>query len=485
MQIVRDLAGYTLGRSDLVRRAMSKKKASVMAKERQNFVYGNEEEGVRGCVASGIGENVANQIYDDMTDFAKYAFNKSHAAAYAVVAYQTAWLKYYYPREFMAALMTSVMDNVTKVSEYILACRNMGISILPPDINEGYGGFSVSGNSIRYGLSAIKSVGRSVVNMIILEREEHGSFTTLEDFISRMSNKEVNKRTLESFIKSGALDSLPGTRKQKIIVAPDLLESKAKEKKSSMEGQMSFFDFVGEEEKSDFQITFPKVGEFEKEELLAYEKETLGIYVSGHPMEEYQELWQKNVTAKTSDFIVDEDGNTIVEDNSIVVVGGMITAKKVKTTKNNQLMAFVSLEDMVGTVEALIFPKIYEKHKQHLVEDSKVFLRGRASIGDDPVGKLVCEEVIPFSEIPSELWIQFQNQAEYSEKMDAVMEELRNSEGKDRVVMYLKQEKMMKRLSENWAVEAREPLLVKLYQILGEKNVKVVQKIIEKKAKIH
>ena len=485
MQIVRDLAGYTLGRSDLVRRAMSKKKASVMAKERQNFVYGNEEEGVRGCVANGISENVANQIYDDMTDFAKYAFNKSHAAAYAVVAYQTAWLKYYYPREFMAALMTSVMDNVTKVSEYILACRNMGISILPPDINEGYGGFSVSGGSIRYGLSAIKSVGRSVVNMIIMEREEHGPFTTLENFISRMSNKEVNKRTLESFIKSGALDSLPGTRKQKMIVAPDLLESKAKEKKSSMEGQMSFFDFVGEEEKRDFQITFPNVGEFEKEELLAYEKEILGIYVSGHPMEEYQELWQKNVTARTSDFIVDEDGNTIVEDNSIVVVGGMITAKKVKTTKNNQLMAFVSLEDMVGTVEVLIFPKIYEKHKQYLVEESKVFLRGRASIGDDPVGKLVCEDVIPFSDIPSELWLQFQNQEEYSEKMDAVMAELRNSEGKDRVVMYLKQEKMMKRLSENWGVDAREPLLVKIYQILGEKNVKVVQKNIEKKGKIH
>ena len=485
MQIVRDLAGYTLGRSDLVRRAMSKKKASVMAKERQNFVYGNEEEGVRGCVANGISESVANQIYDDMTDFAKYAFNKSHAAAYAVVAYQTAWLKYYYPREFMAALMTSVMDNVTKVSEYILACRHMGISILPPDINEGYGGFSVSGNSIRYGLSAIKSVGRSVVDVIIKEREEHGPFSTLEDFVNRMSNKEVNKRTLESFIKSGALDSLPGTRKQKQIVAPDLLEQKSKEKKSTMEGQMSFFDFVAEEEKSSFQIAFPKVGEFEKAELLAYEKETLGIYVSGHPMEEYQELWEKNVTAKTSDFIVDEDGNTLVEDNSTVIVGGMITAKKVKTTKTNQLMAFVSLEDMVGTVEVLIFPKIYEKHKEHLVEDSKVFLKGRASIGDDPVGKLVCEEVIAFSEIPSELWLQFQNQNYYEGQIDDVMAALRSSDGKDRVVMYLKEEKKLRRLSENWCVDAKEPLLGQLYQILGEKNVKVVQKTVEKKGKIH
>ena len=485
MQIVRDLAGYTLGRSDLVRRAMSKKKASVMEKERQNFVYGNEEEGVRGCVANGIDEKVANQIYDDMTDFAKYAFNKSHAAAYAVVAYQTAWLKYYYPREFMAALMTSVMDNATKVSEYILTCRNMGIEILPPDINEGYGDFSVSGDSIRYGLSAIKSVGRSVVDMIICEREANGPFRTLEDFVNRMSNKEVNKRTLESFIKSGALDSLPGTRKQNIFVYTDLLENKAREKKTSMEGQMSFFDFVAEEEKSSFQVVFPNVGEFDKEQLLAFEKETLGIYVSGHPMEEYQELWQKNVTAKTADFIVDEDGNALVEDNSTVVIGGMITGKKVKTTKNNQLMAFVSLEDMVGTVEVLIFPKIYEKHKQYLNEDSKVFLRGRASIGDDPVGKLVCEEVIPFSEIPSELWLQFRNQNYYDGQIDQVMAALRNSEGKDRVVMYLKEERKLRRLSENWVVDASGALLTELYDILGENNVKVVQKTIEKTNKMH
>ena len=284
MQIVRDLAGYTLGRSDLVRRAMSKKKAAVMAKERQNFVYGNEEEGVKGCIANGIDEKTANQIYDDMTDFAKYAFNKSHAAAYAVVAYQTAFLKYYYPKEFMAALMTSVMDNTTKVSEYILACRNMGIPILPPDINEGYSGFSVSGNGIRYGLSAIKSVGRAVVDVIIAERESGGLFKNLDDFVSRMSNKEVNKRTLESFIKSGALDTLPGTRKQKLIVSGDLLESKSKEKKTVMEGQMSFFDIAPEEEKDNFHITVPDVGEYDKQTLLAFEKETIGIYVSGHPM---------------------------------------------------------------------------------------------------------------------------------------------------------------------------------------------------------
>ena len=485
MQIVRDLAGYTLGRSDLVRRAMSKKKAAVMAKERQNFVYGNAEEGVKGCIANGIDEKTANQIYDDMTDFAKYAFNKSHAAAYAVVAYQTAFLKFYYPKEFMAALMTSVMDNTTKVSEYILACRNMGIPILPPDINEGYSGFSVSGNGIRYGLSAIKSVGRAVVDVIIAERENGGLFKSLDDFVSRMSNKEVNKRTLESFIKSGALDTLPGTRKQKLIVSGDLLESKAREKKTVMEGQLSFFDLATEEEKDNFQITFPNVGEYDKQTLLAFEKETIGIYVSGHPMEEYRELWEKNVTAKTSDFVVDEDGKTVVEDNSNVVIGGMITSKKVKTTKTNQLMAFITIEDLVGTVEVLVFPKIYEKNRPSFTEENKVFVRGRASIGDDPVGKLICEEVIPFTDIPNELWLQFENQAFYESHIDDVMAALRDSDGKDRVIMYLKEERKMRRLSENWAVLAGPDLLGRLYRILGEKNVKVVQKVIEKKGKVY
>ena len=485
MQIVRDLAGYTLGRSDLVRRAMSKKKAAVMAKERQNFVYGNAEEGVKGCIANGIDEKTANQIYDDMTDFAKYAFNKSHAAAYAVVAYQTAFLKFYYPKEFMAALMTSVMDNTTKVSEYILACRNMGIPILPPDINEGYSGFSVSGNGIRYGLSAIKSVGRAVVDVIIAERENGGLFKSLDDFVSRMSNKEVNKRTLESFIKSGALDTLPGTRKQKLIVSGDLLESKAREKKTVMEGQLSFFDLAAEEEKNNFQITFPNVGEYDKQTLLAFEKETIGIYVSGHPMEEYREVWEKNVTAKTSDFVVDEDGKTVVEDNSNVVIGGMITSKKVKTTKTNQLMAFITIEDLVGTVEVLVFPKIYEKNRPAFTEENKVFVRGRASIGDDPVGKLICEEVIPFTDIPNELWLQFENQAFYESHIDDVMAALRDSDGKDRVIMYLKEERKMRRLSENWAVLAGPDLLGRLYRILGEKNVKVVQKVIEKKGKVY
>ena len=486
MQIVRDLAGYTMGRSDLVRRAMSKKKSSVMEKERHNFVYGNEEEGVKGCVNNGIDEKTANLIYDEMIDFAKYAFNKSHAACYAVVSYQTAYLKYYYPMEFMAALMTSVMDNVTKVSEYILTCRQMGIKILPPDINEGESGFSVSNGAIRYGLSAIKSVGKSVVELIVKEREANGMFSSIEDFVERMSNKEVNKRTLENFIKSGALDSLPGTRKQKILVSPALLEQKNKDKKNNLEGQMSLFDFAPEEEKQNFQITFPNVGEFPKEELLAFEKESLGIYVSGHPMEAYEESWRKNITAMATDFIVDEETEAAkVRDGDRVTIGGMITGKTVKTTRTNQMMAFITLEDLVGSVEVIVFPKDYEKNREVFVEDAKVFIQGRASIGDDPVGKLVCERVIPFSEIPKQLWLKFPDKDAYFSEEARILDLLKMSEGNDSVVIYLEKEKAKKVLPSNRNVSADPELLSVLAEKLGENNVKVVEKAIAKIGKMN
>ncbi len=478
MQIVRDLAGYTMGRSDLVRRAMSKKKASVMEKERQNFVYGNPKEGVKGCVNNGIDEKTANHIYDEMIDFAKYAFNKSHAAAYAIVSYQTAYLKYYYPLEFMAALMTSVMDNVTKVSEYILTCRQvMNIPILPPDINEGESGFSVSDKAIRYGLSAIKSVGRSVVDVIVADREARGPFRSMEDFVDRMSNKEVNRRTLENFIKSGALDTLPGTRKQKMAVMPSMLEEKTREKKNSISGQMSLFDIAGEEDREAFQITFPPIGEYTKEELLAFEKETLGVYVSGHPMEDYEESWKKNATATSADFVVDEETEeAALKDGDRVVVGGMVAGKTVKTTRTNQLMAFVTLEDLVGSVEIVVFPRDYEANRNLFVEDSKLFVRGRVSIGDDPVGKLVCEQVVPFSEVPRELWIQFADMDQYHQEEKKLMEILGTSEGKDHVVIYLGKERAKKVLPPQWNVTISGELTRRLSGVFGEPNVKTVEK---------
>ena len=478
MQIVRDLAGHTMGRSDLVRRAMSKKKTAVMEKERQNFVYGNEAEGVKGCIANGIDEKTANHIYDEMIDFAKYAFNKSHAAAYAVVSYQTAYLKYYYPKEFMAALMSSVMDNVSKFSEYILTCRRMmDIAILPPDINEGESGFSVSGDGIRYGLSAIKSVGRPVVDAILEERKKNGIFSSMEDFINRMTNKEVNRRTIENFIKSGAMDSLPGTRRQKVAVAPILLDNKARERKNAWEGQMSLFDLVSEEEKKEYQVSFPDVGEYSKEELLAFEKDILGVYISGHPLDDYEGLWRKNITATSADFIVDEETEeAVVKDGMKVVIGGLVAGKVVKTTRSNQLMAFITLEDLMGSVEVIVFPKNYEADRDVLTEDSKIFIKGRVSLGDEPVGKLVCEQVIPFSKVPRQLWLQFEDKEIYQAMEGEILGILKESEGPDSVVIYLKKERAKKILPANWKVEAAGELMETLICKLGEKNVKLVEK---------
>ena len=361
MQIVRNLAGYTLGRSDLVRRAMSKKKAAVMEKERQNFVYGNEEEGVPGCIANGISEQTANKIYDDMIDFAKYAFNKSHAAAYAVVSYQTAFLKYYYPVEFMAALMTSVIEMPTKVAEYIQVCRQMNIKILPPDVNRGAYGFSVDNGAIRYGLSAIKSVGRPVINALVEEREVKGEYRSLKDFIERLTGT-VNKRAIENFIKAGALDCLEGNRRQKMLVYSQIVDSIAQEKKNSFAGQMSLFDLVSDEEKKEYEIRMPDVEEYDKEMILAFEKDVLGIYLSGHPLERYRNIMEKMISAKTTDFQPDEEsGVPKVYDGQKVIIGGMITEKTIKYTRNNKVMAFLTVEDLLGTVEIVVFPRDYEK----------------------------------------------------------------------------------------------------------------------------
>ncbi len=399
MQIVRDLGGYTLGRSDLVRRAMSKKKQSVMEKERANFIYGNAEEGVPGCVSRGIGEQVASGIFDDMTDFAKYAFNKSHAACYAVVAYQTAWLKYYYPVEFMAALMTSVIDSAKKVSEYILTCRNMGIELLPPDINQGQSGFSVDGESIRYALTAIKGVGQSAIDDIVAERKARGPFQNLKEFLERTSDKDVNRRAVENFIKAGALDSLGGTRKQFMSVYVQIMERITKDRKSNLAGQITLFDIADESQKEEFDIRMPDVGEYPKEMVLAFEKEVLGIYLSGHPLESDQELWQKHITNTTGDFALDEEtGSARVEDQARVVVGGMIADRSIKYTKNDKVMAFLNLEDLVGNMEIVVFPRDYERYGSMLVEEARVFIKGRASMEEEKDGKLICEQVVSFQE---------------------------------------------------------------------------------------
>ncbi|MCI9426741.1 MAG: DNA polymerase III subunit alpha [Eubacterium sp.] len=480
MQIVRDLAGYTLGRSDLVRRAMSKKKQSVMEQERKNFVYGNPEENVPGCIANGIDEKVANKIYDEMIDFAKYAFNKSHAAAYAVIAYQTAYLKYYYPLEYMASLMTSVQDHVVKVSEYILTCRRLGIEILSPDINEGEGRFSVSNNSIRYGISAIKSVGRPVIEGIIEEREAGGPFTSITDFLKRMGGKEMNKRAVENLIKAGACDCLPGCRQQKMLVFGKIMDGIHQEKRHSMAGQMSLFDFVSKEERKDYEISLPNVGEYDKETLLGFEKEVLGVYISGHPLEEYESRWRKNITAVTSDFLLDEETNeTKVKDGETVLVGGMITEKTIKYTKTNQQMAFLTIEDLVGTVEAVVFPRDYERNQALIQPEAKVFIRGRANVEEEKNGKVICEKVYSFDDVKRELWIQFADKEAFETQEETLYGVIADSDGADAIVVYLADRKAMKRLPASKNVEITSALIQTLADAFGKNNIKVVEKAIE------
>ena len=475
MQIVRDLGGYTLGRSDLVRRAMSKKKAYVMEQERRNFVHGNAEEGVPGCASCGISEEVADQIYGTMMDFAKYAFNKSHAACYAVVAYQTAYLKYYYPVEFMAALLTSVIDNASKVSEYIMVCKSMGIQILPPDINESECGFSVSNGAIRYALNAIKSVGRTVIEGIVEERQAHGAYQNLKDFIERTQHVELNKRAIENFIKAGAFDSFGATRKQHMSVYATILDSIVHSKRGVTAGQMSLFDIVSEEDKKELEIKMPNVGEYEKELLLSFEKEVLGFYISGHPMQEYQAVWEKRITAKTSDFYLDEEtGLTHVQDNTRATVGGMIMDKKIKYTKQDKIMAFLTVEDLVGSIEVIVFPNAYEKYSSKLLEENKVFIEGRVQVEDERDGKLICESVTAFDEIPRKVWLKFPDMAAYVNKEAELFEAIFDSEGIDNVVIYIEETHQKKILPPNKNIKADSTILDRLRGMFGEENVKVV-----------
>ena len=475
MQIVRELGGYTMGRSDLVRRAMSKKKQYVMEQERKNFTYGNPEEGVPGCVANGIDAKVADHIYDTMMDFAKYAFNKSHAACYAVVAYQTAYMKYYHPVEFMAALMTSVIDNPSKVAEYIMTSRSMGIQILPPDINVGENGFSVAGGQIRYALSAIKSVGRPVIDAVVAEREARGPYQNLGDFVTRVTDRDMNKRIIEHFIKAGAMDSLGGTRKQLLSVYLQVVDGIQQNRKNNLAGQISLFDIADEADKVDYRVSLPDVGEYSKEMLLAFEKEVLGIYISGHPLEEYRETWKKNITKTTADFMLDEEtGETRVEDGAKVTIGGMITEKKIKYTKNEKVMAFLQVEDLVGSVEVIVFPRDYEKYGNAVMEDSKVFIKGRVSVEEDKDAKLVCEQITTFEQMPKKLWIKFPTKDAYEQQKDALFDILREAEGKDNVVIYVENPKAMNPLPANWNVSAQAALIERLESVFGEGNVKVV-----------
>jgi len=475
MQIVRDLGGYTLGRSDLVRRAMSKKKQAVMEKERANFVYGNEEEHVPGCANKGIPNEVASAIYDRMMDFAKYAFNKSHAACYAVVAYQTAYLKYYYPVEFMAALMSSVIDNSTKVANYIMVTKNMGIKLLPPDINKGIRGFSVDDGAIRYSLNAIKGVGGTVIDGIVNERNLRGPYTNLKDFVSRVADEYVNKKAMENFIKAGAFDSLGGTRKQYMNVFLQIMDQISHDRKNNMAGQMSLFDLVdSEEDKAAFDVQLPDVGEYPKEILLNFEKDVLGIYLSGHPLEEVENMWKSVITNKTSDFILDPESDTcVVKDNATAIIGGIISDKKVKYTRNDKIMAFLQVEDLVGTVEVIVFPRDYEKNADLIAEDKKVFIKGRVSCEEEKDAKIICESMMDMADVPNKLWVKFANKEAFEQSENELYEILGAHDGREDVVVYISDEKVMKKLTRDKCVTVSDELMDILKNKFGSESIAV------------
>ena len=421
MQIVMSLAGYSMGKSDEVRRAMSKKKAGVMEKEREYFVYGNEELGVPGCIKNGISEEVANKIFDEMTDFASYAFNKSHAAAYCVITYQTAYLKRYYPLDYMAALLTSVRDKSEKLKTYIEAVRRMGIKILPPDVNYGEGRFTVAEDGIRYGMSAIKSVGDAVVDAIVEERRANGLFKDLKDYISRMSGKEANKRTIESFILAGAFDSFGANRKHMMTAYPDIASAVSAEKKKNASGQMSLLDFMSEEDSEQFQVDYPDVPEFSKDIILSGEKQMLGLYISGHPLDNVRELLEKQTNIKTSDFEIDEEtGLVSAVDGRNYTLGGLIESINTRITRKGENMAILSVEDLYGSMEVIVFPQAYEKYRSLLEVNNAVIIKGRAQVSDDE-SKLIASDIYSMESFvqkgnaeSKELWVLFKNQAEYT-----------------------------------------------------------------------
>ena len=445
-------------------------------------MYGDKERGIKGCVANGIDEKAANSIYDSMVDFAKYAFNKSHAAAYAKISVQTAWLKNYYPVEFMAALMTSVIDNSAKAAQYLYSCRDMGIKVLPPDINCGQGEFTAEGDHVRYGMYAIKSLGRPVIDQIIEERESGGRFRTLSDFIERTCQKElINKRAIENLIKAGACDSLDGTRKQMAMVYASIVDRVQHDKKSTMAGQMSLFDLVSDEDRQSFELKYPNVGEYDAEEALAYEKEVLGIYLSGHPLEKYAAALKKNITANAIDFELEEESGAVkIKDNAHVVIGGMIATKTIKFTRYNQAMAFITIEDLTGTVEVIIFPRDYERYQRYLQDDAKIFVIGHATVEDEQNGKIICERIIPFDELPKQLWLKFDTMDDYKKNESRLLETIRESDGADEVIIYIADTKQMKKLGRNYSVNANNELMEQLLEFLDKENAKIVEKNIEK-----
>ena len=488
LQIVQSLAGYPLGRADLLRRAMSKKKHDVMEKERQFFIYGQKDEDgnviLDGAIARGVSETVAASIFDEILDFASYAFNKSHAAAYAIIAYQTAYLKRFYTPEYMAALLSSMMSNTTKTVEYIADCTARGISLLPPDVNKSYYRFTVEDGKIRFGLEAVKNVGHKLLLDIARERETNGQFKSFTNFLERMSGTELNKRSLESLIKCGAFDSLGANRRQLMAVYEDLLSGITAQNRQNIAGQVSLFDADGALGAENDADELPNLPEFDKRELLNMEKETIGLYLSGHPLDDYREKITQYSSANTAQInelaTEDENGEFTVrsdgafKDGDLVTIGGIITGRRNKTTRNNSQMAFLTLEDLYGSIDVLVFPKIYERFSPVMTVDSIVFLTGRVSLREDEAPKLLCERVVPYEQFiarPQTLYLKLERGKE--NLWDEAKGVLAANRGETPVKVYFEQTNQVRSVSRDLFCTVNDALLADLIKIFGKNCVKV------------
>ncbi|MBU5592608.1 DNA polymerase III subunit alpha [Clostridium sp. MSJ-4] len=501
MEIVRKLAGYSMGRSDLVRRAMSKKKHKVMEEERRNFIYGVVDENgnveVPGCVRGGISEEIANKIFDQMMDFASYAFNKSHAAAYAVIGYQTAYLMKYYPVEYIAAMLNSVMGINEKVASYIRFAESLGIQVLPPDINESYGKFTVKDDTIRFGLGSVKNVGLNVVENIVYAREKKGKFISLFDFSNKIDPSAINKRAVESLIKAGAFDNLNIFRSQMLAVHEKMLEGVSNQKKKNIEGQVSLFSAISNTEEQ-FQIKYPNIKEFDKKYMLAMEKEMTGLYLTGHPLDEYEKTLSLQTSTTISKIFSDYDElygeeallkNTDIEsmdkvqvgrvigtlkDGEKVAIGGIISDFNRKITRNNSMMAFIRLEDLTGSIESIVFPKSYERLAPLIEEDSLIVIKGRLSMNEDEDPKVICEDIIPLEKVDSsKLYIMVEDEKTARNIIKELKIIFSKYKGNTPVYLFAAKERIPFRLSRDGWVDLDSGIVELLKSKFGEDRVKV------------
>ena len=480
IEIFRRLAGFSLGQADMIRRAMSKKKHAVIDAERKAFVHGDPQRGIPGALAKGVSEAVANSIYDEILDFASYAFNKAHAVSYAIVAYRTAYMKRHFPREYMAALLTSVLDNSAKISEYIAECRELGIKLLPPDVNESEANFTVSGGNIRFGLVAIKSVGWGAIDSLAQERQQGGAFKSFEDFCQRMSGRELNRRAVENMIKAGAFDSMGYKRKALLQIAGAVLDSVAQAQRDNIAGQMDLFG-GSMEESAAAAVPIPDVQEFSPDELMAMEKETTGLYLSGHPMDAYRQAVRRigavPLGAVIGDFAA-EDGPSRFKDGQYITVAGVVAASKTRTTKNNSLMSYISLEDDSGLMELIAFQKALDKGGIYVKENSAIIVKGRISLRDEKEPQLMVDSIRPISDVnelgsavpppPSQkLWVKLpQRDCPELRRIELI---LTMFPGRQQMVIYCQKEQ--KRIGASCIIHPA--LIAELKEMLGEENVVV------------